>query len=310
MKNDYHVVHRNDLEVLGVECVWVEFKISKNHPVLIGTFNRSPDSLNYTFDLIEHSIDLAVDTGINAIVVLGDFNEDQLKPQNNKMSNIFVKYNMIQFINEPTHFTENSSSCIDLISSTDPNVIDLIHVGQPFLNVNVRYHCPIYGIFKVPKKLHTCFKRQIWLYDRGNYNLYREKLQRVDWDELINSGNSLDDLCESFSNVILQAAGETIPNKIITVRKTDPPWMNGAIRRAIRKRNRFQRQAKKSNLPVHWANFRKSRNKTVNIIRRQKELYFDNLIAKLKSRQTSARDWWKSASQLVGRNSNNSVTPL
>jgi L-rhamnose mutarotase len=29
----------------------------------------------------------------------------------------------------------------------------------------------------------------------------------------------------------------------------------------------------------------------------------ENLIAKLKSRQTSARDWWKSASQLVGRNS-------
>jgi hypothetical protein len=45
VKNDYHVVHRNDLEVLGVECVWVEIKISKNHPVLIGTFNRPPDSL-------------------------------------------------------------------------------------------------------------------------------------------------------------------------------------------------------------------------------------------------------------------------
>jgi hypothetical protein len=48
----------------------------------------------------------------------------------------------------------------------------------------------------------------MWLYDRGNYNQYREKLQRVDWDELINSANSLDDLCESFSNVIFQAAGE------------------------------------------------------------------------------------------------------
>jgi hypothetical protein len=146
-------------------------------------------------------------------------------------------------------------------------------------------------------------------YDRGNYNQYREKLQRVDWDELINSGNSSDDLCESFLNVILQAAGESIANKIITVRKTDPPWVNGAIRRVIRKRNRLQRQAKKSNLPVHWANFRKSRNKTINIIRRQKELYFYNLIAKLKSRQTSARYWWKSASQLVGRNSNNVVIP-
>ena len=59
-----------------------------------------------------------MDTGINTIVVLGDFNEDQLKPLNNKMSNIFVKYNMIQFINEPTHITKNSSSCIELISST------------------------------------------------------------------------------------------------------------------------------------------------------------------------------------------------
>jgi hypothetical protein len=87
------------------------------HPVLIGTFNRPPDSLNYTFDLIELSIDLAVDTGVDTIVVLGDFNEDELKPHNNKMSNIFVIYNMIQFINEPTHITKNSSSCIDLISS-------------------------------------------------------------------------------------------------------------------------------------------------------------------------------------------------
>jgi hypothetical protein len=70
---------------------------------------------------------------------------------------------------------------------------------QPFHNVNVRYHCPIYGIFKVPKTLHTCFKRRIWLYDRGNYNQYREKLQRVDWDELINSGNSL----ESYNHIRL-----------------------------------------------------------------------------------------------------------
>jgi hypothetical protein len=63
--------------------------------------------------------------------------------------------------------------------------------------------------------------------------------------------NKLDDLCESFLNVISQAAGESIPNKIITVRKTDPPWMNGAIHRAMRKQNRLQRQAKKSNLPVN-----------------------------------------------------------
>jgi hypothetical protein len=40
VKNDYHVVHRNDLEVLGVECVWVEIKISKNHPVYPSYFQN------------------------------------------------------------------------------------------------------------------------------------------------------------------------------------------------------------------------------------------------------------------------------
>jgi hypothetical protein len=63
--------------------------VGKNHPVLIGTFYRPPDSLNYTFDLIEHSIDLAVDTGINTIVVLGD---DIKMHERGKLGNAFIKF--------------------------------------------------------------------------------------------------------------------------------------------------------------------------------------------------------------------------
>jgi hypothetical protein len=51
VKNDYHVVHRNDLEVIGVEYVWVEIKISKNHPVLIGTFHRPPKMSQFVNNL-------------------------------------------------------------------------------------------------------------------------------------------------------------------------------------------------------------------------------------------------------------------
>jgi hypothetical protein len=40
-----------NLEVLGVECVWVEIKISKNHPVLIGTFYRPPDEIKSIHEL-------------------------------------------------------------------------------------------------------------------------------------------------------------------------------------------------------------------------------------------------------------------
>jgi len=48
-----------------------------NTPLLIGTFHRSPISPLNTFDLIKLSIHLAVDTGVDTILILGDFNKDQ-----------------------------------------------------------------------------------------------------------------------------------------------------------------------------------------------------------------------------------------
>ncbi|CAC5356718.1 unnamed protein product [Mytilus coruscus] len=206
------------------------------------------------FTLIEHSLDQAVDTGVEKIVILGDFNEDYLKPSNVRMKNIIRKYDMFQFIDEPTHFTENSTSCLDLVIANKRNVIDLVHVGHPFLNANIRYHCPTFGIIKIEKPSQTCFKRRIWLYDSGDLNLFREKLSAVDWENFIIDGNNdVDLLVESFTQILLKTAAESIPNKIITVRKTDPPWINNTIRRAIRKRNRMNKRAKKSNLPEHWS---------------------------------------------------------
>ncbi|CAC5366422.1 unnamed protein product [Mytilus coruscus] len=82
-----------------------------------------PDSGDNSFTLIEHSLDQAVDTGVENIVILGDFNEDYLKPSNVRMKNIIRKYDMFQFIDEPTHFTENSTSCLDLFRNKTVNVI-------------------------------------------------------------------------------------------------------------------------------------------------------------------------------------------
>ena len=190
------------------------------------------------------------------------------------MKNIITKYDMCQYINEPTHFTEHSNSCLDLVIANNRNVVDLVHVGQPFLNSFIRYHCPTYGIIKIMKPSQTVFKRRIWLYDRCDTDLFREKLSEVDWENFIlTANNDVDLLVETFTNTLLKIATETIPNKVITVRKMDPPWINNNVRRAIRKRNRLNKRAKRTNNPEHWLKFRKFRNKTVNLIRKQKQDY-------------------------------------
>jgi len=71
-----HAERTHDLEVWGLENVWSEIWVKNNTSILIDTFHRPPISPLNTFDLIKLSIYLAVDTAVNTILVLGDFNED------------------------------------------------------------------------------------------------------------------------------------------------------------------------------------------------------------------------------------------
>ena len=54
-------------------------------------------------------------------------------------------------IKSPTHFTEHSSSLIDLFLVKHPTRVTLCDVAEPFLDQNVRYHCPIFIILNYSK---------------------------------------------------------------------------------------------------------------------------------------------------------------
>jgi hypothetical protein len=44
-------------------------------------------------------------------------------------------------------------------------------------------------------------------------------------------------------------------NRVITVRKDNPPWLTSSIKRVIRRKNRLHNRAKRSNLPGHWERY-------------------------------------------------------
>ena len=53
----------------------------KNKKLLVGTFYRPPNSTPLILADIENSIGLAIDTGIQDVVILGDFNLNFLNTQ-------------------------------------------------------------------------------------------------------------------------------------------------------------------------------------------------------------------------------------
>ena len=83
--------------------------------MLTGGFYRPPNSNTAYFDLITESVDRAYDTNITDIYILGDFNHNLSSNNRNNVSELIQTYNLHQLINVNTHFTEQSSSLIDLI---------------------------------------------------------------------------------------------------------------------------------------------------------------------------------------------------
>ena len=74
VKENIPCKRRLDLEIHGLECIWLEIKL-KNKTILLSLVYRPPNSPAQTLADIENSIDLAYDTNIGNIVITGDFND-------------------------------------------------------------------------------------------------------------------------------------------------------------------------------------------------------------------------------------------
>ena len=109
---------RHDLELPNIECLWVEISFYQKQ----NTTHRYILQTNAILSTIEDSIWLAFETNISNILITGDFNLDILKDNSSqKVRDLCHQFNFEQIINEPTHFTENSSSLIDLIHTSSRN---------------------------------------------------------------------------------------------------------------------------------------------------------------------------------------------
>ena len=309
IKNDIPCIRRTVLEILNIECVWVEIRLHGKR-LLVGTYYRPPNSDNAVLTNIENSIDLAIDTEISDIIILGDFNLDMNKPNtSNKINNICQQYNLHQLIREPTHFTERSSSIIDLILVSDPRNLLLSGVGDPFLNQDIRYHCPIYAFYKFLKPHAKSIKRHIWMYKNGNYDNLKEKFRNSDWESFAHE--NIDNYAENITDHIMQLTSECVPNKYVNIRQTDPPWMHNELRKLMRKRKRAYDKAKQTKRTEHWNKYKTIRNDTTNLLRSSKQTYFDNLSEKLKTNNNlNSKDWWKTLKTFISNNDKSPIPPL
>ena len=125
---------RHELEILGLKNIWIELSF-KHKRVQFGLFYRPPNTDQLYYNSLEDAIHLAIDTGIDDVIIIGDLNLNMSNPQSaRKIQSLSEQFSLRQRISEPTHFDEHSSSLIDILLLTKPNHLILSSVGDPFYN--------------------------------------------------------------------------------------------------------------------------------------------------------------------------------
>ena len=113
-----------------------------------------------------------------------------------------------------------------------------------------------------------------------------------------------------FYNTLSQIASLFIPNKRVTIKPYEPPWLTKEIKNRIRQTKRLYRKVKKKkDNSYHRNKFKKVRNEIVCLMRQRKDEHFRNFASKLNTGSLSSRDWWKIIKQFMdsSKTSNSSI---
>ena len=112
-----------------------------------------------------------------------------------KTDTIASQFGLQRVINKPTYLTSNSSSCIDLIFTSQPNLVMESGVHSS-LHPNC-HHEIVFAKIKLKGHYPLPYEREIWHYEKVNADLIRRSIDQIPiWYQICSHG------CESKSTLI------------------------------------------------------------------------------------------------------------
>ena len=170
--------------------------------------------------------------------ILGDFNarssawwsNDITNPNGTLIDSLATTHDFKQLISDATHILPQSSSCIDLIFTDQPNYV--INCGtQPSLNKNCHHHIK-FCKFNLKVEYPPPYQRLVSNFKKSNNDAIKRATELVNWNFFF-SHKSVHGQVAIFNLKLMNIFSNYILNKLITVDDKDPPLMNGYIKRKI-----------------------------------------------------------------------------
>ena len=239
-KDHLPIIERSDLTQLE-ECLVCELKDGQNH-LLICLCYRSPSQEADEFDFFKLNWERTIQNISNCSptfsIFIGDFNarnsewwvDDITNNCGRDISDIALRQGLTQIIDQPTHIRLNSRSCIDLIFTSNEHLVTSSGV-LPSL-YSTCHHQVIFSNFNFKVPSPPSYQRRIWDFSRADKHAIKRAMNLINWD-IIFLGLSVDQMVSTLTECILNIFSNFVPNKLITIRHKDGPWMTPEIKGII-----------------------------------------------------------------------------
>ena len=134
---------------------------------------------------------------------------------------------------------------LDLVISSVPENVQNMSVLSPSQSKLITDHSAITFDIATPFKARPKIKRTVFDYNRGNFNELRSTLETVDLSVAVESAVDINHGWLKWKELFLSCVRGSIPVKTIS-NFNNPPWINGEIIHAIRKKETVRRKLKTS----------------------------------------------------------------
>jgi hypothetical protein len=149
---------------------------------------------------------------------------------------------MVQLTDEPTYITTVSANLLDIIITDSPGYVKSVNLHPPLGSK----HSTLYLEFQITYPRDKPYNRQIWDYDKGNYNLLNSSISRFPWNDIILSDKSIDEKAIEVTDSFLNLCKDSIPNRVIKVKPRDLPWITQECKTLIKLRDRRYRKFRRT----------------------------------------------------------------
>jgi exonuclease III len=194
------VKRRSDLEIVGIELLWIEFRLNQNN-FLCCTGYRPPcndaNSINAFFRNFQITLDKIRDQFSDfKIIIMGDFNAHYNVDYPQESTDIGTQFhsflegnNLTQMITEPTRVTNRCSSILDLIITNYPVFFTNTGTLSPSSNCD---HSVVFAKMNIQIFKCYAYKREVWNFNNVNFSALNKELLENNWYSLFDSAFDID----------------------------------------------------------------------------------------------------------------------